>query len=512
MHTIWQALAWKEWQEHKWKLAALTAILAGVSSMPFFDPDRMSFGTAPFLAMFCIVPLAMFIGASIATGERSRGTLEFTQALPVPLWRVAAHKLVAGALTCVLPVVANTLLVLALYALFHFAQVKPTPTLTLPLIGSLESVDIPTWTINSIGIAALMALSVFTWTAAIGARSKDEISASAWTLLAIALWWGILINAIIFQNLRVDDETLPHLLAASPGGWLTYASIAMREDASLRWGTALAIGMQLLLAIAFLFRFAAADGGSIQSRKSAITDGQKPTWLAPPFASCWSATIWKQFRESRPIALAGLAGIGLTSLMITAAAWQQIDLANLGSVVGGVSAYFGLLVTLVIAIGLFLNDLEPQLHTFWRSRPIEPNQYFWLKFFTGLLVLAAAFSIPFLFAAVTAGIGHFPDFAELLLFGSLVPIWLYCAVVMMTCILRHAIYAPILGGAAMYLSFLLVVGASRVWLLASSQIPWEEWNDPSSGEVAASMILGSIAFTIIAWLCVRNDWGAKSRY
>jgi len=511
MRTIWQALAWKEWHEHKWKLAALTAIVAGVSSMPFFDLDQMSFGAAPFLAVFCIVPLAMFIGAGVATGERSRGTLDFTQALPVSQWRVAAHKLVAGAAACVLPIVANTLLVLAIYALFQFAQVRPAPRLTLPLIGNLESFDIPTWSMHSIGVGAIMALSIFSWTAAVGARSKDEISASAWTLLAIIAWWGILINAIIIGELRVDDDTFPLFFAASPGGWLTYASVVMHEKASVRSGIVVAIGMQLLFSIAFLFRFATGERGLVRTRNSAAVDSYKIAWLAPPFATRWSATIWKQYRESLPIVLAGLVGIGLTSLLVTVTAWNRIDGESVGNIVGGVSVYFGLLVTLVIAVGLFLKDFEPQLHTFWRSRPVDPDQYFWLKFVTGLTVLTAAFAIPFCFYAITTGKPQH-GLSELLPWTILIPLWLYCAAVMMTCLVRHAIYAAILSGAAMYLSFLLVVGASRAWLLASRQIPLEAWNDPSSGEVAASMILGSIAFAIIAWLSVRNDWGAKSRY
>ena len=47
----------------------------------------------------CIVPLAIFVGLGTAAGERSRGTLAFLQALPVPMWRVALHKLIAGLLT-----------------------------------------------------------------------------------------------------------------------------------------------------------------------------------------------------------------------------------------------------------------------------------------------------------------------------------------------------------------------------------------------------------------------------
>ena len=33
MRTIWHSLAWKEWHEHKWKLAALTAVLCGVNAL-----------------------------------------------------------------------------------------------------------------------------------------------------------------------------------------------------------------------------------------------------------------------------------------------------------------------------------------------------------------------------------------------------------------------------------------------------------------------------------------------
>ena len=39
MNTIWYSLAWKEWHEHKWKLAAIVATLWGValSVLTFYD-------------------------------------------------------------------------------------------------------------------------------------------------------------------------------------------------------------------------------------------------------------------------------------------------------------------------------------------------------------------------------------------------------------------------------------------------------------------------------------------
>ncbi|MGE3638310.1 MAG: ABC transporter permease subunit [Pirellulales bacterium] len=505
---IWQALAWKEWHEHKWKLAAATAIVVSVSSMPLYDYDRMSFGAATFLAVFCILPLAMFIGAGVATGERSRGTLEFTRALPVPQWKVAAHKLAAGALTCIVPIIVNILLVLALYAALKYALNKSDAVLTLPGLGSNNRLDLHEWLVESLILATLSALSIFVWTAALGVRAKDEVSACARALLGIFLWWTILIGAMMLWRWR---GVIPLAYAASPGGWFAYASVAERENLQIGLGMAAAVAMLLLLAVVYLVRFQSSPSALVRSQKSAEVDCLQVAWLAPPFASRPLATIWKQYRESRPIVLTGLAGIGLLSLAVSAANWQQMNLQNVGTIVAGVSLYFGFLVTLVVAVGLFLHDLQPQLHTFWRSRPVPPDQYFWLKFVTGIAVLAATFAVPFLCAAATNGISH-PDFRAIGPWAVLVPIWLYCAAVMMTCLVRHAIYAAILSGAVMYLNFLLIVGGTRAWLLATRQISWEKWSDPSSAEVAASMIIGSIAFAIIAWLCVRNDWGAKSRY
>jgi ABC-type transport system involved in multi-copper enzyme maturation permease subunit len=52
----------------------------------------------------CIVPLAIFLGTGAAAGERSRGTFSFLQSLPIPMWQVSMHKLVAGLVTIVIPV------------------------------------------------------------------------------------------------------------------------------------------------------------------------------------------------------------------------------------------------------------------------------------------------------------------------------------------------------------------------------------------------------------------------
>ena len=68
MRTIWLSLAWKEWHEHKWKLAALTAVLCGANAFVLYliNPDKRQdlFDAIYFMAIGCAIPLALFIGAA----------------------------------------------------------------------------------------------------------------------------------------------------------------------------------------------------------------------------------------------------------------------------------------------------------------------------------------------------------------------------------------------------------------------------------------------------------------
>src|SRR5437870_3709472 len=109
MRTIWHSLAWKEWHEHKWKLAAIAAIVIIVSSAVPLSLGGGPFGAsafAPVMTMFCLMPLTVYVAAKEATGERAIGTLSFLRALPVPPRQIALHKLGFGLMTCLIPAAA----------------------------------------------------------------------------------------------------------------------------------------------------------------------------------------------------------------------------------------------------------------------------------------------------------------------------------------------------------------------------------------------------------------------
>ncbi len=40
MSTIWQSLAWKEWNEHKWKLVSILAVICGLWVIVFLTVSR----------------------------------------------------------------------------------------------------------------------------------------------------------------------------------------------------------------------------------------------------------------------------------------------------------------------------------------------------------------------------------------------------------------------------------------------------------------------------------------
>jgi ABC-type transport system involved in multi-copper enzyme maturation permease subunit len=513
MKSVWQSLAWKEWHEHKWKLVSMSAIIVGVSIVPIISYDQHSFGAAAALATYCIAPLAMFIGASAVTGERTRGTMAFTESLPVERWQVALSKLTFGWLTCIVPLLLDLALLWFVFLAYRYFRIGPSPQLTAPIGGSLDTVSPKHWVlINGVSGTAL-ATSVFLWTGVIGARRKDEISASAWALLALVVWWVavVIVPLNAGWSVSVENTVLPLALAASPGGCAFLAGVPNSEN-SLWWPIAIAVAVQIGLAAAFVRRYGDAAHREVASPQTAVADHWIPNWLGPPRSSPSSALVWKQCRESGPIVLTGLAGIIGTTVLLSAIEPRMTDSSQaIGEFLAGVSAYFGVVVTVVLGIGIFLKDLTPGLHTFWRSRPISPDVWFWIKVVTGLAVLVAAFSVPFGLVMILSGLADL-DVAESAPLIILVPFWIYSATILMTCLVRHALYACVLSWAAMYLNILAVVGVVRLTKWATGQIPWKELRDPTTAEMSATMIVGTITFAMLAWLAVRYDWGRKSRY
>lgn len=517
MRSVWLSLIWKEWHEHKWKLASIAAVLWCVVAVSMFSSDNDTFGLASGMVMMCMVPLAVFVGLSSAASERSRNTLPFMQSLPVPMWHLALTKLVLGLITVVLPVllaIASCYVWQRLFDLLRADYELSKPIVGQPITGK--------YFLDAAIFGATVAASMYIWAAATGVNRKDEVSAAA-VALSLMIGWPAILWLLFWlasiQSIR-DLEAWPFLagFASVPGG---IAEI-IAESPHLHFvqvvlGISVAVATHSLLATFYVRRFGQITEREIVSPKAVRRESKTFDWLNSPRSSPLSAIVWKQFRESGPIAVVGLAGV--VALVLIIAIGDRIATRDgaaampFGMIYARVAIVFGFFVALVVGIGVSLNDVSPQLNTFWRSRPIRPDHWFWCKFVTGLGVVFASIYVPIaLLAAVSdqpidEGV-NYPTVIAVPA-GQLA---IFAAAVATTCLVRHAVYAAVLSIAAVIaaapISFCIGEIAVRSGWIARSTSNW--WSEDIGLAIGFSACFA--ACTVLAWLVTRNDWGWRSRF
>jgi hypothetical protein len=304
-------------------------------------------------------------------------------------------------------------------------------------------------------------------------------------------------------------------LSASPGGIgiVEIPRSPALAGAILGIPYPIAVGYMFHLGLAYWYvsRFGRTAVGNVRSPQAALKPLATIDWLGPPRRSPLIAVAWKQCRESGPLALIGLAGVLAILAVVAIINWRDLDIDVAVHAYASVTVAAGMLIALVVGIGVLLFDLSPALNTFWRSRPINPDLWFWTKLVTGLLVVFASLYVPLLLAV---SLMHGESVRQMFRSGEVamfpaITIGIYIAAVMTTCLVRQAIYAAILSIGAMYVSFFAVVVIERAITL-----PWDKitWEDLTVGEVAMAFVASNFVFTIVAWLALRNDWGRKSRY
>jgi ABC-type transport system involved in multi-copper enzyme maturation permease subunit len=529
MRSIWQSLAWKEWHEHKWKLVAILAVPWGATSLLMIaDSDELGhvWAVAQISMYLCIFPFAVFIGVGAAAGERSRRTLPFLQALPLPMWRVALYKVAFGLISLVVPVLISMLLILVGVKCLELMRINSAFSIRMltqdytPLIAR-QNIFVDMAIVESLAAAGL-----FFWSATSGVNRKDEISAGAWALIAMVAWWVLLISFwgfLLLGNTGVETARMRALgVGTAPGGIFMLGKIAAAKVAYTRGvGVVAAMVACGLLAARYVVRFGCVAESEIRSPHAAILDAKQSKWFAPPRRCGLTAIIWKQVREGGPILLTGLAGtVGIFLVYITLS-WNEISEINgkreaIFSVFSVISLAFGFIVALVLGIGVCLYDVSPPLNAFWQSRPIDRDLWFWSKFLSGLSILLMAIYLPIvaLACALRPDLSVLENHSDASIFVfPFVHIAIFAAAVMMTCLVRQAVYAAILSVAAVYLGMLvgdvMWHGAGYAgWVPSNEHIWWE----PTVTQTAFGLITSFCISTLVAWLAMRYDWGRKSRY
>jgi ABC-type transport system involved in multi-copper enzyme maturation permease subunit len=523
MRSIWHSLAWKEWHEHKWKLAAVLAVMwslmAVVVLVAIHGQRNVVAESFQVAVLMDGIPLAMFVGLGIASGEQSRGTLAFIQALPVPMWRLALHKLGFAILTLVVPVLLTMFAVIVGRALISLMGIN------VELAVPRESMEgrpfwSGSWFVDIAFLAAMVAASLVIWSAACGVNRKDEVNAGVVALLIMVLYWFALFAfwlVLLERRTGADTARLRAVGSGSaPLGFLFLNDVANRDSVSAMLGYFSAFAVHAMLVAWYVLRFGRIDEREIRSPRVALGDRLRADFLAPPRRFKFGAIAWKQFRETAPIALAGLISVVAIVTIYCFVVWfvegkWDDEAADAYAITATV---FGFFIALVAGIGVSLNDGESRLNTFWRSRPIQPDAWFWAKFITGLAIVLTVIYLPIGLIGAISGDSFTKDLSNPDVYLTpAMQIALFAAAVMVTSLVRQAVYSAILSIAAVYIGLMITLAVCIVaGFLGLVPIDRQRWWEPTVTMNLAGLLATFVACTVIAWLAIRNDWGRKSRY
>lgn len=497
--AIWANLFWKEWREHQWKLAALATILFGTFFAIWAAEWKEGALNAAFIILIVYTPLAsLFIGMGLAAGEQARGTADYLQRLPKTPRGIAIVKLVIGYATIILPGLA----LIALCGMSIAAGwINPLRGEEV-LLGPFQS---GVWWLEVAASFAIVSASLLIWNMAIGVNQATELRAGVLTLVVAIGVWSIFI-AVVKAIEPIYEAGVTYTGDEIAAISAPYEAIVVTLSAPLPGGMVVASnwansGLQQLVAwlgfgivhAALLIWWVARYARCSLASKRATTDIPAPTvaaaWLRPPRRTPSEAILWKQFREAGPII------VGVVALAVGWTLFQLIDsrphrLVNWIEVFTVVTTMCGFLAALLVGVGGFQDDLNPGTSAFWRSRPIPPRLFYWLKYAGGFGMLAIVFGSVFVMAYQT-DVRDFDYSARYVVPGLLV-FWLtYATAVTMACLVRNAIYAGILT--------ILPVGYGMAMAFS------DEFPLPMVARVIV-LILACMAMTALGLLSMRNDW------
>jgi ABC-type transport system involved in multi-copper enzyme maturation permease subunit len=455
----------------------------------------------------------MFLAMNIAAGEQARGTIRFLQALPVDPSKAAAAKLLAAMLTAVVPVLLTVAAAWLWYNIVA-SDYGPEPLeFDRASYGSAWLLD--DWFASRLVVGSSAAVSILLWMAAGGVNRSDEVRAAAVGLLAMLVVWLVLMGLGAAFRAENSFPTWWRIFqAGAPGGPAAVGASESRTLAELDWATwaariwpysLVALLSHSLVAAWFIRRFGRVAPAARTVVEPTSARSETP-WLGPPRGRPLWAILWKQARESAPLAALGAVVIVASAIAFALySAWieEPYPLGVLGVASVVVWAACGFFVSIVAGIGVFMEDLQSRLHEFWRSRPVNVNQWFLVKFFCGLVITLVILALPPLLFAGTAFVltprtelppNVVQDALTFVKYTLLAQIGVYCAAVLAIVLVRQAAYAAILAiaGVGMFLASL-----ERVTPTDVGRVAW-------TASLAAALVA-----SVLAWIAVRKDWGWK---
>ncbi len=444
-----RALIWKEWHEHKWKLAALTTILLVVQLWALSrDADMAMFSLAAAMMFWWLA--GVFLAMGTAATERARGTAVTLQGLPCPAWQVLAIKIAFALVAGIAP--------LALAVAITWLGTAPT------LYDGLGGRTPGQVLLAGAGILT----ASYLWTLAFGLRQSTEVRVG---LVGLGVWlgWAIVtaglimlyeylvyhLNPALYRPLAVEVLVNAGSIVAAMVRWIVGLSplawhLNLTAPAPVTLNVAALVAVQLLVSVLLLgVILARAEAWRSPRRErggAAASTAPSPAAALPrPCRSPWGALAYQQWLEARSWVVAAL---GLMAVLLGISLMPSLMRGYSADVVHNlthVSLMIGWFLPVVVAVGTFVGSLQRGVHEFWRTRPIPEGLWFWSKFTVGALCVLATLHLPVILAyALTAGDASGAALAYLLVTPAL-HLAIYAIAVMFICTVGHAIYASLLA-------------------------------------------------------------------
>ena len=191
--------------------------------------------------------------------------------------------------------------------------------------------------------------------------------------------WGDLDS----NGLRTDGTGCSSTaLSGGLAGWQCHLRrVSCRRTADL-FGVATALSSGIVVPFGaggwFMFRYGLDGDRPRPSPQAAVRESGRLDWLGPPRRSPLAAIAWKQFRESGPVVLAGLAGIVAIVIGVCVRELAQIATSRRNDRslnVAGVTVAVWFLCHYTGGGHRRVLDAtsDRDCNTFWRSRPITPT-------------------------------------------------------------------------------------------------------------------------------------------
>jgi hypothetical protein len=416
------------------------------------------------------------------------------------MWKLGLAKLTVGALVAVLP----GLIALGALGLIEAFGSALWPELRSGFAWYRDS-SIPglaqasPYLLSSLALIGV-ALSLYLWTAALSVNSSNEVRAAAWGLGGIVVWWlvlGGLANLTENDALRTiwwRGHAFQTLSAIGPLGFAQLGPVLNKNYSLLFF--LVSCCSHAFIVVWFVYRFAQRSAPRPTAPGTpGVTTNLELAFLSAPRRSPLTALLWKQWRECLPIVAVGLAGVlaATTLVVLVGVIYSGPNPLTFRIVCEFVSAmmiFFGVLVAVIVGIGVMLNDLGPSLNTFWRSRPMRPDQVFWTQYAVGGGVLLAAFALPSGLLIAFMVERYTEDAFELMaafMFSA------YALAVGCTAVTRHAIYSAILA----------LGGSIGAVVVVEEKIDSVFWGN-------AILLAIAVGATLIAWVAFRKDWALRS--